>query len=119
MVNVDDIRAAWWSPKLGEHAEVVTDDADIAQCIRIIISTPKGRDALRPEFGCDMLRYIDMPVGEAIPGMIYAITEALRLWEPRIEVEGVTARLDGERVYASVQWRLIEGGTVETTEVTV
>ena len=48
---VPNIRARDWQPALGEIGAVVVDLEDIAQAIRIIVTTPQGSDPHRPLFG--------------------------------------------------------------------
>lgn len=74
------------------HEQLVTDIDDISQCIRIIVSTPKGSDPHRPLFGCDVDQYIDYPINTARPYIVREITDALRAWEPRIKV--IRVRVD-------------------------
>lgn len=119
-----DIRATDWSPRLHAHGEVVEGMDDIVQCIGIILTTPRGSDPHRPTFGCDLWRYIDHPIGEAIPGIVREATDALRQWEPRIEVERIIPAHDHRgdaqapaRLWLSVEWRLKGGAVGLTTEV--
>ena len=69
--------------KLGE---MVTDADDINQCLHIIFLTPKGSDVHRPLFGCDWYKWIDSPVNIARPHIVREVTDAIKRWEPRIEL---------------------------------
>lgn len=88
--NVLDITVADWQPELGAIGQVVTDIADIDQCIRTILITPKGSVAHEPDFGSDLWRYIDWPVDQARPHVVREILDAVSRWEPRVEVLAVT-----------------------------
>jgi len=57
----------------------------------VILTTRKGTDPLRPHFGCGVFDYIDKPVNTSIPAMKKEILEALRKFEPRIQVVSITA----------------------------
>lgn len=83
-----------WQPKLGEPGSVVTDFEDIIQSIKIIVTTPKGSDPLRPTFGSDALHYLDMPVNQGTAPLIADVAMAILAWEPRVTLVRVTPRPD-------------------------
>src|SRR5438128_4911553 len=94
-VTLGDISSADWSLMLDATAgsgpgsgigRVVQGIADVDQCVRIILTTPKGADPLRPTFGADLWRFIDAPINLARAAIVREVTEALLLWEPRIEL---------------------------------
>lgn len=103
---VSDINALpnlWYQPALSSavagHAsglnsnalgQVVTDIADVEQCIRIILETPRGSNPHRPLFGSLVYQYIDAPINEARPYVVREVFQSLRDWEPRIDVIKVT-----------------------------
>jgi phage baseplate assembly protein W len=60
---------------------------DIVQCVYNILTTVKGSDPLRADFGSDVYLYLDKPVNEMQPALVYSVTEALQKWEKRIEVK--------------------------------
>ncbi|HUY28621.1 MAG TPA: GPW/gp25 family protein [Candidatus Binataceae bacterium] len=112
-VTLADIRSADWSLKLGAIGQVVQGVADVDQCVAIILTTPTGSDPLRPTFGCDIWRYLDHPISEALPAIVRELTAALTLWEPRITLLSVAAMpvLDtttqsGAHLNVSVTWQL-------------
>ncbi len=105
--DVHTITAVDWQPALDAIGDIVESLDDIRQCIRIILITPKGSDPHRPEFGCDLWRFLDYPVNEAIPRIVREAMDALRRWEPRIEVIRVVAQIQSPAgVKARVEWRL-------------
>jgi uncharacterized protein len=68
---------------------------DIEQAILIILMTPKGQRVMRPEFGCQIHELIFAPNDANTWGLAeYYVEEALRFWEPRIQITSVTARAD-------------------------
>jgi phage baseplate assembly protein W len=112
-VTLADITSADWSLKLGAIGQVVQGVADVDQCIAIILTTPTGSDPLRPTFGCDIWRYLDHPISEALPAIVRELTAALTLWEPRITLVTINAApvLDsstqsGAHLKVSVTWQL-------------
>ena len=74
---------------------VSSADADIQESIRIILGTAKGERLMRPEFGCDIHKYLFSAATPATLNLIESsVREALVRWEPRIDVESVAARTD-------------------------
>jgi uncharacterized protein len=70
---------------------------DIEQAIMMILTTPKGQRVMRPEFGCQIHELIFAPNDANTWGLAeYYVEEALRFWEPRIELTNVTASRDPE-----------------------
>ena len=70
---------------------------DIEQAILMILTTPKGQRVMRPEFGCQIHELIFAPNDANTWGLAeYYVEEALRFWEPRIELTNVTASRDPE-----------------------
>jgi phage baseplate assembly protein W len=94
MAQVSDITATDWQISADGVGIIAQGMDDVKQCVNIILLTRKGSDPLRPEFGCDMYLYIDKPVNTALPQMIKAMLEAIRQWEPRIEILGITHDFD-------------------------
>lgn len=110
------ITAAHWQPALGTSGEVVEGLRDIDQAIRIILTTPKGSDAHRPEFGSNIHLYIDWPVNRVTPHLVREAVDSIRQWEPRVSVVQVQVAIDGSQVTLRVQWRVADGVT-QLTEV--
>ena len=95
--------------------ELVTDFQDVDQCIRIILTTPKGSNPHRPLFGSNQHLYIDYPVNSARPHIVREVVNALRQWEPRIDVVQVTVTLsDMAALACEVRWRFV-GSLAEFT----
>ena len=66
------------------------DEQDIDQAIELILGTAPGERPMRPEFGCGVHDFVfDTIDANTMGNMEQAIREALRRWEPRIEVTGV------------------------------
>lgn len=78
--------------------EGVSQEEDIAQSIRLILSTRKGERVMLPEFGCDLNKYVfGNTRKDDIAEIRRCVKEALRKWEPRIisvEVKVDTAELN-------------------------
>lgn len=121
------IQSADWSLMLDSTASlqglasglgyVVEGVDDVAQAIGIILTTPKGSDPFRPDFACDIIPFIDLPIDRATAHMVREITAALVKWEPRIDVSRITvapvidgSAQSGARLNVTVAWRLKLGG---------
>jgi phage baseplate assembly protein W len=69
---------------------LTSDENEIQQAIRIILSTAPGERVMRPEFGCRIFEYIFAPANEATAAEVAAeVRSALGRWEPRIEIQDV------------------------------
>ena len=119
MRTLENINAEWWQVKLNNIGEVVEDYEDIAQCLQIILTTPKGQDPHRPEFGSDIWKYIDYPVSEAIPNIIKEAINAITLWEPRVDIKSIKAEVDGSNVILKIDWSIKDTGEINRTEITL
>jgi phage baseplate assembly protein W len=71
---------------------LVSGVADIEKSMRIIIGTAPGERPMRPEFGCRIWELLFEPINTNTLGMMESVVEdALRRWEPRVEIQAVTA----------------------------
>lgn len=117
MTRLSDITAVHWQPELGSPDTIVTGIADIEQAIAIILRTPKGADPHRPEFGSNLREYLDWPVERAIPHVVRESVEAIRRWEPRVDVVSVTPTIDASHLTLRVVLRLADGVEVQSQVV--
>ncbi|AJO78770.1 GPW/gp25 family protein [Pseudomonas sp. MRSN 12121] len=115
-ITYTSITAAHWQPALGTSGAVVEGLRDIDQSIRIILTTPKGADAHRPDFGSNLHLYIDWPVNRVTPHLVRETVDALRRWETRISVVQVQVLIEESQIRVRVQWRVADGVT-QLTEV--
>ena len=109
-----DITVRDWSMQLdgglslSGYGHVVENFDDVGQCIRIIVTTPKGSDPLRVRFGCSIFDYLDKPISILHPHAVREITDAIRAWEPRAVVERVDLAFPDPAngiVEITVRWR--------------
>lgn len=74
---------------------LVTGVEDIDQSIRIILGTRPGERVMRPNFGCRAYELLFEPRSAATASQMQDyVHQALRMWEPRIEVQGVYVNFD-------------------------
>ena len=113
MTRLSDISSVHWQPAL-KSLDVVEAEADIDQSIRVILSTPKGSDPHRPDFGSNLHLYLDYPIDQAVPHLVREAVEAIRQWEPRCELVKVTPSIEEAQITLRVQWKLADGVKRET-----
>jgi len=118
-----DITGVDWSPKVGAPGSVVENDADINQCIRVILETPKGSRPHEPLFGSEVHSHLDMPFPEAIPRIAGAVMEAIELWEPRVRLVRVVpsrAEAAAGKISLLIEWQYKDySKEIRQVEVTV
>lgn len=62
-----------------------SEEENIRQSVRIILTTRCGERAMRPGFGCNLHNYVfELPDLSALTRIRAEVVEALTLWEPRI-----------------------------------
>lgn len=90
MIEINELLSSNFQMRLyGTSGEVVVDDDDVSQCLAVIVMTRPGEVPHEPEFGCDLWEYVDRPVNEVQLFVSTAVINAVRRWEPRVEVLGV------------------------------
>lgn len=68
---------------------------DIEEAIGIILGTRPGERVMRPEFGCRAHELLFEPLHAGTETLMKQyVTEALVMWEPRIEVQAVDVYVD-------------------------
>jgi uncharacterized protein len=71
---------------------------EIEQAIRIIVGTIPGERVMRPEFGCRIHELLFAPNNASTRRLAaYYVEEALKRWEPRVEVNEVETVTDPDR----------------------
>jgi phage baseplate assembly protein W len=64
--------------------------AHLRQSVEDILSTAVGSRRMRPEYGSNLRRYVDLPVNEGWKSAVQAeVARALGRWEPRLKLERV------------------------------
>jgi uncharacterized protein len=96
---VVDFLGVGWAFPVGVDARgriaLARQERDIDEAVRIILLTPKGQRVMRPDFGCKIHDLLFAPNDATTAGLAtYYVEEALRMWEPRIDVQTVDAYPD-------------------------
>ena len=108
MATIKEITSTDWQLSLRGAGEIEQKSADVNQCLLLIFSTQKGSDPLRPEFGVDLLKWIDRPANVAAPGVINEMIAGLA-YEERVSVEAITAKIEDRAIIFEVSWGYAEG----------
>lgn len=68
---------------------------ELEEAIATILGTAKGERPMRPAFGCGIHDHVFDPINDTTLGTIsYEVQQALRRWEPRIDVVDVRVLVD-------------------------
>jgi len=90
------------------NIKMVDGPENIKQSVRMILGTAKGERVMRPEFGCAIHDQVFASLSpETLNRIEDGVRRALIKWEPRIDVEDVTARQDTEnpsRVLINIEY---------------
>ncbi|BAO62921.1 pyocin R2 PP, baseplate protein [Pseudomonas protegens Cab57] len=90
----------------------------VRQSIEDILTTPLGSRRMRPEYGSDLRRYVDLPVTGGWKGAVQAeVARALLRWEPRLKLERVqvVAVVGGQISFQLVGQYLGDSAILEVT----
>ena len=80
-----------------QSVELVEDEIDIEQSLKLILSTRPGERLTNPNFGCALHNYLFEPlINSTIYLMKDAIEKAILYYEPRITLEEVDVDTDRE-----------------------
>lgn len=115
--------AGWQFPvktdDTGSIAVSVAEE-DVEEAIWIILGTAKGERVMRPEFGCGIHDFVFATIDTGtLTDIRSSVREALRKWEPRIELLNVdvsSEEIDRGNLLISVDYRIrqtnVEGNLV-------
>ena len=88
----DDVQGNWASLSWARGRD------DIAESIRIILCTAPGERVMKPTFGCRLQELVFAEGNAATRALAERyVRQALEQWEPRIDVDSVTVRMDGDQ----------------------
>jgi phage baseplate assembly protein W len=90
--------------------KIASDELSVRQSIEIILSTEKGERVMRPDFGCDLNKLLFAPNNGTTRALAeFEVSEALKAWEPRIEVFQISAQAgggNGELLLIDINYRV-------------
>lgn len=113
MSELDFIGSGWRFPILPDDTgslAYVDSDANVEQSLKILLLTDLGERVMRADFGCKAPRLVFAPGSVQYLGLLETtVREAVRDWEPRVELGEVRAEADpGDetRVTVSISYRV-------------
>jgi hypothetical protein len=115
-INKDIIGKGWSFPpefiKGGDAGEIVMTEGkeDIDSSLYILLNTAFGERVMRPEYGCDLRRFLFDPINAKMEAYINKIVEeAILYFEPRIRPEKVKVDTEDGKLEITVEY------TIKTT----
>jgi uncharacterized protein len=113
MNGADFIGTGWRFPILPDGSGslgYVGGEDNVEQSLRILLLTSLGERVMRADFGCKAQRLVFAPGSVQYLGLLETtIREAVRDWEPRIDLDTVRAEVDPSdetRVTVSISYRV-------------
>ena len=106
-------RGMAFPPRVGADGRIAWSEGEpnVREAIRIVLSTEPGERLRLPAFGAGLRRFLFEPNTLATHTLIrQTIDEALKRWEPRIQVEAVEVQVDeadAESALATITYRLV------------
>jgi phage baseplate assembly protein W len=85
-------------------------EQDIIEAVRIILGTSLGERTMRPDFGCDVQRFVFGETDDTTLMLLgSSIKEAIQTWEPRVHEVDVQSLVDNQeigKVNIRIQYRV-------------
>jgi len=107
------VGAGWAFPLAVDQTggfELVTDEREVEQAIRLILGTAYGERPMRPDFGCKIHDFVFAEASATTAGLIAAeVRASLVRWEPRIDIDDVQVSVDSDDqslMYIDVQYHI-------------
>lgn len=97
----------------------ITDETAIRRAIANIIKTPKGTRPFRPDYGCDIQKYL---FGNSIfteYEVNRKIYESITKYEPRVDVISVTTKIDNNSMKIDTEYFIKNTGKISTLQTLV
>ena len=80
--------------------ELVEGDASVRQSLLLLLSTIPGERVMRPDYGCDLHLLLFELRDYTTAGLaMHYVREAIRRWEPRVEIVELSAEFDERQPY--------------------
>jgi phage baseplate assembly protein W len=80
----------------GSDVATVAGEDDIAQSLTILFGTALGERVMRPDFGCDVSRYMFEEIDQTLLTSIReAVSDSILFHETRVRLDGVDVVADG------------------------
>ncbi len=93
---------------------MVSDEEDIKQSLRILLSTSIGERVMQPKYGCNLKDYLFEPLNTSTQFLIRDIVkDAILLFEPRVRMESLLLDVEENegRVTLNIDYRIVKTNT--------
>jgi len=78
--------------------DMVQEDESVRQAILLLLTTRPGERVMRPTYGSELFRLTFWPNDDTTAGLaIHYVEQAIKTWEPRIDIVRLDAQRDPER----------------------
>jgi phage baseplate assembly protein W len=118
-------RSVGFPPRVGPNGQLLWSEGElnVRESICIILRTRPGERLMRPDFGCDLDRFLFEPNSVGTLRLIQEeVKGALTRWEPRITLDDIrveTNATDGRAVDITIYYTLIATNTRERLSLTL
>ncbi len=95
--------------QINREVVMVSKEEDIAQSLKILLSTHPGERVMQPEFGCNLNQFMYQEISESLFSHIKeVISDAILRFEARIDVEQISIEFEDEQgvLYITVAYRI-------------
>ena len=116
MSNLKNITSPIWSLSVKQYGSIVQGIVAIRQQIQIALTTTKGTDPMRPEFGTNIYKYQDAPVNVAAVEVKKEILRALQIWVPDITGVTVTTAIIDSQVIFGIGYSLVDSDLIDNIQ---
>jgi phage baseplate assembly protein W len=112
-------------PRVGADGRIAWSEgeANVREAMRVILMTEPGERLRLPDFGAGLGRFLFEPnILSTHTQMRQRIADALKRWEPRIQVEDVDVQADGvdpQAAIATITYRLVATQALERVALAV
>jgi phage baseplate assembly protein W len=112
-------------PRVGADGRIAWSEgeANVREAMRVILMTEPGERLRLPDFGAGLGRFLFEPnILATHTQMRQRIADALKRWEPRIQVEDVDVQADGvdpQAAIATITYRLVATQALERVALAV
>lgn len=104
------------------RTQVSTQKASVEQCLRLLFTSSKGELLGDPFYGTNLMMYKNEPNDLVLQDMIVDdFVSAAKKYETRVEItqDDFTFVIDANKLYISINYRLVDTGTEHTFELSV
>jgi phage baseplate assembly protein W len=107
-MDINKVKSSIWSISLQKQGDLVEGIEHINQCLVILLTTRKGADPLRPEFGCGIIQKLDRPIQQVKSLLANEIKTAIDMFITDITVVKIEPIVTIGSITVNIQWAFKE-----------